>query len=143
MMGLSDCFLETLMGRNKTERTIKFCCVLPRFIRCQLDYPTPAFSARINSPTDHFLTQTGTASFGGYANTFNLAAPCPLSGQSGNEAKLKTANDDTLSLKDDKNLIGIIIDGLKGGQVIGMQGRGGILTAPTKNIISKQANDGW
>ena len=96
----------------------------------------------MDRPTDHFLTQTGTASFRRYANTFYLAAPCPLPGQSGNEAELKTANDDTLYLKDDENLIGIFVDSLKGVKVIGMQGRANILTPLTENIIGKKTNDG-
>ena len=65
-----------------------------------------------------------------------------MPGQSGNEDELKIPNDDSLSLEDDKNLIGIIVDCLKGIKVIGMQGRADILTPLIENIISKRANDG-
>ena len=130
------------MGSDKPKSAIRFCRVLPRFIWCQLNYPATAFSALIDSPFDHFLAKTNTACFRRYANTFDLAAPCPLSGHSGNEGELKAANYGTFNLEDYENLIGIIVDGLKGVNLIWMQGWAHVRVALTENIISKQADDG-
>ena len=129
------------MARLEAKRPVEALGVNPGGVGGELHAQAALCTALPDRPFEHLAANAGAAQSGGNTDPFDLTAPTPDMGDTGEKGELQAAEHLSSLRGHRQKVIGVRLDRIEGGKIARVERFGRLFPRPAEHVVGKQGDD--